>query len=216
MKKRKHVVAYFVGSDNVSQYLSNALTYYLALLAQGTTYVTFGAGVIAAAQTRAEAAQVAESKVPLGGLGAADARDLIVAPVITDVQNFVLLVQAASNNATTVAAATAAVTGCGLVTRKPVVTTKDSYTVTNDTTPGMVDVVFKAASKGVRACYQTAESLDNVTFTIVKTLPDSRHSFAHGHPKDTKVYYKGRVILSAKNGEEQAWITPPTLYIIVK
>src|ERR1017187_9889863 len=101
MKKKKHVNAIFYYSDNVSQLLTNALAFYIAISTPpGNGAVTIPAASITAAQNRVAAARTAEGNVNTRTIGAADARDIAVNLVITDIQNFVAIVQTASNNAT--------------------------------------------------------------------------------------------------------------------
>ena len=217
MKKRKHVNAIFVYNENVSQFLTDALAFIIALsTAPGNTVVTIAATAITAARNHITAAQTAETNVASRTIGTANTRDVAVNQVITDVQNFVAIVQTAANNAPDVATATSIVTECGLVTRKPSNKTKAGFNVKNDAaTAGLVDFIYKAAAQGLKACYETQESLDNINWVTVKTSPDSSYTFAHGKASGTKVYFRGRIILSEKKGGAQAWITPPTAFIFV-
>ena len=108
------------------------------------------------------------------------------------------------------------ITECGLHTRKITSKTKAGFTVGNDaTTAGLLDFVFKAATGGVGASYETQQSTDNIAWATVKTSPDSSSTYAHGAVSGTKLYHRGRVILSEKKGGAQAWITPPVPYIFV-
>lgn len=166
MKKRKHVNAIFVFNENVSQFLTDALAFLIALsTAPGNTVVTIAAAAITAARNHITAAQTAETNVASRTIGTAGTRDVAVNQGITDVQNFVAIVQTAANNAPDVATATSIVTECGLVTRKPSNKTKAGFAAKNDpTTGGLFDFIYKAAAKGLKACYETQESLDNITW----------------------------------------------------
>ena len=136
--------------------------------------------------------------------------------VITDIQNFVGIVQTAANNATNATIATTIVTECGLHTKKQPSKTKAGFAVKNDaTTAGEVDFIYKAAAKGLKACYETQESTDNINWVTVKTSPDARYTYAHGKPSGTKLYFRGRMILSELKGGAQAWITPSVVYLFV-
>ena len=216
MSKRKHVNAIFTFSKNVSQFLTDAQTFYTAIsTAPGSAYVTVTPAAITAAQAKITAARTAESAVGTGAMGLAAARDLAVGLVEADVRNFVMVVQAAANNALDVATATTIVTECGLNTRRISPKTKNDFEVVNDTvSAGVLDVVFKAADRGGRSCYETQMSTDNVNWTTVKISPDSRIAFSHGAASGTKLYFRGRVILSERNGGAQAWITPPSAYVL--
>jgi hypothetical protein len=215
MKKRKHVSAIFVYNENVSQFLTDALAFIIALsTAPGNTVVTIAATAITAARNHITTAQNAETNVASHTIGTADARDVAVNQVVTDVQNFVAIVQTAANNATDVATATTIVTECGLVTRKPASKSKPSFAAKNDSkVSGLFDFIYKAAGKGVHACFETQESIDNINWVTIKTSPDSRYSFAHGKPVGTKVWLRGRMILSEKKGGAQAWMTPSTPFL---
>src|ERR1700758_607761 len=119
MKKKKHVEAIFTFSDNVSQLLTDALAFYKAIsTAPGDTHVSIPAADITTAQGHVTTAQTAEGSTNTRLQGTTDNRDIAVNVVITDVMNFVALVQIAVNNALTPIAAAAIVTDCGLHTRK--------------------------------------------------------------------------------------------------
>lgn len=210
MKKRKKVSAIFVYNENVSQFLTDALAFIIALsTAPGNTVVTIAAAAITAARNHITTAQTAETNVASRTIGTAGTRDVAVNQVVTDVQNFVAIVQTAANNAPDVVTATTIVTECGLVTRKPTVKSKPSFAAKNDgTVSGQFDFTYKAAGKGVHACFETQESLDNITWVTIKTSPDSRYTFVHGKPVGTKVWLRGRMILSEKKGGAQAWMVP--------
>ncbi|MHB8261283.1 MAG: hypothetical protein ACYDCN_08845 [Bacteroidia bacterium] len=218
MKKRAHVNAIFYYSINVSQFLSDADAFFIVLgTAPANTFVIISTRDLAAARAAVVTARGAESNVSSRTRGVADARDLNIAPVVTYVQNFVLAVQTSANNAATVALATAGVTECLLHTKKPSTKHKDSFDFSNDaTTPSLFDIAFKAAPKNVHACYECWLSLDNITFDFVKSSPDSRYTYAHGKPVGTKVYLKGRMVLSEKKGGEQAFIIPPEAFVFTK
>ena len=215
MTKRKHVNAIFTYDPNVSQFLSDAGTFYnIISTAPGNTWVTIPPASITAAQANITAARTAENNVGTGARGLADARDLAVGLVITDVRNFVGIVQTAANNAVDVATATTIVTECGLHTRKQTSKTKAGFTVGFDTSSaGLLSISFKAAAKGLRACYEIQESLDGINWLTVKTSTDARYTYAHGKPTGTKLYYRGRVILSELNGGAQPWMMPPLAFI---
>lgn len=215
MSKRKHVNAIFTFSKNVSQFLTDAQTFYTAIsTAPGSGFVTVTAASITAAQGRITSARAAESAVGTGAMGLAAARDLAVGLVEADVRNFVLVVQTAANNALDVATATTIVTECGLSTRRVGTKTKNDFEVLNDaSSAGVLDVVFKAVGNGKNACYETQMSTDNVNWATVKISPDSRITFPHGSASGSKLYFRGRVILSEKKGGAQMWITPPSAYI---
>lgn len=215
MSKRKHVKAIFTFSKNVSQFLTDAQTFYTAIsTAPGSGYVTVTSASITTAQGRITAARTAESAVGTGAMGLAAARDLAVGLVEADVRNFVMIVQAATNNALDVATATTIVTECGLNTRKAASKTKNDFEVVNDAqSAGVLDVVFKAVGNGKNACYETQMSTDNINWATVKISPDSRITLPHGSVSGSKLYFRGRVILSERNGGPQSWITPPSAYI---
>jgi len=215
MKKRKKVNAIFVVNENVSQFLTDALAFLIALsTAPGNTVVTIAAAAITTARNHITAAQTAETNVASRTIGTADARDVAVNQVLTDVDNFVAIVQTAANNALDVPTATSIVTECGLVTRKPASKTKGGLSVINDTTvSGTFIIIFKAAANRAKACYEIQESTDNVTWITVKVSPDSHYLFAHGKPVGTKLYIRGRLSLSEKNGGAQVWIVPPTPFV---
>ena len=215
MSKRKHVNAVFATSENVSQYLTDALTFYTAIsTTPGGTFLTITPAAITAAQGRVAAARTAESAVGTGTMGLAAARDLAVGAVETDVKNFTALVQIAANNAVDVATAKTIITECGLVTKRNGAKTKDGFSVTiNSVTAGLLDLVYKAPVKNVKASYETQQSMDNVNWLTVNISPDSRNAYAHGMPSGTKLYFRGRVILSVKKGGAQVWLTPSASFI---
>lgn len=217
MKKKKHVNAIFYYSDNVSQLLTDALAFYTAISTPpGNGAVTIPSATITAAQGRVATARAAEGNVNTRTIGAAGARDIAVQAVITDIQNFVAIVQTAANNAPNETAATTIVTECGLHTKKQPSKTKPGFAVKNDaTTAGLVDFIYKAAAKGLKACYETQESTDNVNWVTVKTSPDARYTYTHGKPSGTKLYFRGRMILSELKGGAQAWQVPSTAFIFV-
>ena len=215
MSKRKHVTAVFATSENVSQFLTDALTFYTAIATPpGSTAVIIPPAAITAAQGRVATARTAESAVGTGTIGLAATRDIAVAAVETDVKNFTALVQIAANNAVDAATATAIVTECGLVTKKNGSKTKDSFAVTLDAiTAGLLNFTFKAAAQGLHACYETQQSIDNATWVTVKVSSTGNYTYAHGMPTGTKLYFRGRVILSDKKGGAQAWLTPSVGYL---
>ena len=215
MSKRKHVNAVFATSENVSQFLTDALTFYTAISTPpGSTAVTITPAAITAAQGRVATARTAESAVGTGTMGLAAARDIAVAAVETDVRNFTALVQIAANSAVDAATATTIITECGLVTKKIGSKTKDGFSVAlNSTTAGLLDLVFKAPVKNVKASYETQQSVDNLNWVTVNVSPDSRNTYAHGMASGTKLYFRGRVILSVKKGGAQAWLTPSISFI---
>ena len=217
MKKRKHVNAIFIFDDNVSIFLNDALAFYIALsIAPGNTHVTIPQAEITAAQGNVATAQTSESAVATRKKGTAADRDVDVNAVITDVQNFVALVQIATNNAPNELTAIEIVNDCGLHTRKPAVRTKTGFDVRNDTnTAGSLYIIFKASDKNIKACYETQESSDNINWVTVKTSPDSHYHYTHNKLAGTKLYYRGRVILSEKEGGAQKWMIPPATCIFV-
>jgi hypothetical protein len=218
MKKRKHVSAIFIYDDNVSIFLNDALAFYNAIsTAPGNSHVTISAADIAAAKGRVATAQASEVIVGTHAKGTADQRDIDVQAVITDVQNFVALVQIAANNAPNEATAIEIVHECGLFTRKPAIKTKNEFDVRNDVdTPGSIYIIFKAAPKNISACYETQESTDGINWVTAKTSPDSHYHYTHNKPAGTKLYYRGRVILSEKNGGAQKWLMPSETFIFVR
>ena len=217
MKKKKHVNAIFYYNDNVSQLLTDALAFYIAISTPpGNGVVTIPPAVITAAQNRVAAARIAEGNVNTRTIGAAGARDVAVQAVITDIQNFVGIVQTAANNAADATIATTIVTECGLHTKKQSSKTKPGFAVKNDaTSAGFVDFIFKGPGKGTRACYEIQESPDNITWVTVKVSLDTLSKYAHGKSGGTKLYFRGRMILSEKKGGAQAWQIPPTAFIFV-
>ena len=216
MTKRKHVNALFTFNKNVSQELTDALAFYLAIsTAPGNAWVTIAPALISAAQGRVASARAAETAVATGAIGLASARDLAVGLVEADVRNFVMTVQAAANNALDVATAKTIVTECGLTTKKISSKTKAAFDVVlNGTTAGLLDIIFKAANSANRSCYETHMSTDNVTWTSIKVTPDSKTSYMHGMAPVTKLYFRGRVILGEKKGGAQAWLIPHSVYIV--
>ena len=217
MTKKKYVTAIFKYDDNVSQLLTDASTFYNALgTAPASGHVTISSGVLTAAKGRIAAAQLAETAVGIGTMGLAAARDLAVGLVIADIQNFVILVQMAVNNVLDIPTAIAIAKECGLVTKRDRALGKESFAVNNDTTSvGVLDFNFKASPRGVNACYETQMSTDNVNWAHIKTSTDSTYKFVHGFEIGTKLYFRGRVILSEKKGGAQKWIAPSKAYIIV-
>jgi hypothetical protein len=218
MKKRAHVNAIFYYSTNVSQFLSDADALFIAVsTAPGNTFVTIPAATITAARAAVVTARGSESNVTSRTVGNTGIRDTNTDAVVTYVQNVVLAVQASANSATTVTLATTGVTECLLHTKKAGAINKDSFTFENDaTTSGLFDISFKAAAHGVHAGYETWISLDNITYVFAKSSPDSRYTFVHGHPIGTKVYLKGRMVLSEKKGGAQSFITPPEAFVFTK
>ena len=217
MTKRKHVNAIFTFDKNVSQFLTDATTFYTAITtAPGSTYITVLPATMTAAQTRITTARAAESAVGTGTMGLAAARDLAVSAVEADVRIFQSLVQNAATSALDVATAVTIVTECGLVTRRAPSRSKPDFAVNNNIiTAGLVDIMYKATAHGVKTCYETQISTDNLNWTTVKITPDSSIAYAHGLAMGTKLYFRGRVILSEKKGGTQSWITPPDAFIFV-
>ena len=210
MKKPEHVTAIFSFDQNPSIFLNDAQTFFTALInPPGNTHVTIAAAVMSAAQGRLATAETAQSAVAMRTKGLARLGDLEVSAVYADVQNFVAIVQTAVNNAPNKLTAIKIVNDCGLFTRKITIKTKPEFNVENDeTTAGEVDIIYKAASHGVHACYETQESTDGINFVTVKTSPDSRYKYTHGKASGTKLWFRGRVILSDKKGGARGWITP--------
>ena len=217
MKKQKQVQAHFWTSENVSQFLTDALTFYTAIFtAPGNTHVTVSSTEIAAMRSRVADAQAAEGAISTRLRGAANTRNIKVDLVVTDVNNKVALVQIAVNSATTVALKTAVVTDCALHTRTEPTHTKGLFEVGLDTlNPAKINIVFKAAAQGERASYESWESLDNITWVFAKSSPESRYQYTHGRTTHTKLYIKGRIVLSDKKGGEQVFLIPPTAFIFV-
>jgi hypothetical protein len=216
MIKKKHVAAIFYFEENVSQLLTDVTTFYTALgKAPGNTHVTIAANTLTTAQGNVTKALAAEAAVKTRTAGTADARNTILATVITDVRSFVLLVQAAANLAPDEVTATQVVTECGLTTRAQAVRVKKDFEVVNDDTQaGVLDITFKAAGQGLAATYEVQESADGTTFTTIKTTPGSRSTYTHGKAPGTRMFYRGRIVLSEKNGGEQVWITAPAIYVL--
>lgn len=215
MRKRKHVTAVFTTSENVSQFLTDASTFYTAIsTAPGSTYVTIPAATMTAAQAHITTARAAETAVGTGTMGLASARDMAVAVVETDVRNFTATVQIAANNAVDATAATTVITECGLVTKRAGSITKNSFAVKLDpATAGVLDFTFKAAARNVKASYEIQQSTDNMNWVTVKVSPDSQNTYAHGMISGTKLYFRGRIILSEKKGAAQEWLTPPSPFV---
>ena len=125
-----------------------------------------------------------------------------------------MIVQTAANNASDVATATTIITECGLTTRRLYSRVKPEFAVVNDAvTAGSVDISFKAAAAGVAASYETQTSTDNVSWTTVKISPVSNYTYSHGVASGTKLYFRGRVILTDKKGGAQAWLAPSSVYL---
>lgn len=216
MTKKKHVSAFFTFNSNVSQFLTDAQAFYTAIsTAPGSSYVTVTPASITAAQAHITTARTAETAVSTGSIGLASARNLAVAVVETDVRNFMLIVQGAANNAPDLATATTIITECGLTTRRVTSKVKLPFDVLNDdTTAGLLDIIYKAVPHSMSVCYETQISTDNLSWTTVKVTPDSRITYMHGVASGTKLYFRGRVILGEKKGGAQAWVTPPAPYLI--
>jgi hypothetical protein len=217
MKKRKHIIAIFIYDENVSQFLSDALTFYTTISTPpGNALVSIAAASVTTAQTHVATARSAEAIVATGLHGSAAARDLDVAIVQTDVRNFVAIVQTAVNNAPDDLTALAIIKECGLHTRKLNSKTKAGFDVQNDeTSAGTLDFIFKAAAKGLKVSYEVQESIDTISWLTVKVTPDSSSTYVHGKAAGAKLYYRGRIILSGKKGGAQAWMSPPATYIFV-
>lgn len=216
MKKRKHVAAIFVFNENVSQMLTDAGAFYKAISTPpGNTHVVIPTTQMATAQKNILLASAAEGATKTRTKGTADARDTVVANVVTDIRGFVLIVQAAANAAPDEVTATQIVTECGLITKAKAVHVKKDFEVKNDDTEaGMLDFAFKAAGKGIKASYEIQESTDGINFTSIKSSPTSRFKLAHGKAPGTRMIYRGRIVLSEKKGKEQAWITAPAIYVL--
>jgi hypothetical protein len=217
MKKPKHTNAIFNFDTNVSKMLNDASAFYIAIsTAPGNTYVSILPATIAAAKSRVTTALAAETTAATHATGTVQARDLAVKAVITDIQNFEAIVQTAVNNAPDELTAIAIVHECGLHTRKIAITTKGDFDVENDkTTNGVVDVIFKAADRGVHACYELQVSDDGINYVTVKVSPDSRYKYTHGKPAGTKLWFRGRISLSDTKGGAQLWLTPAVDFIFV-
>jgi len=226
-KKPTRVEASFIFSDNVPQLLSDAVTFYTAIApagaisagspaGAGAAYVTFTAAAITTALNHVAACRTAQSLTATRAIGAAPARDMALAAVLTDIYNFVATIQIAVNSAANTTAAKAIVSACELHTRKDKTTTKAPFEVRLDPkSAGMLDFIFKAAPSGYKATYEVQQSIDNINWVSVKIFPTSRDTFMHGMPPGTKLYFRGRITLSAKKGGAQAWLTPATAYIYV-
>ena len=214
MKKKKHVQAIFDVNENVPDFLTDAQAFFKVLLTPAAAaYVTIPATNLTTAQTHGTNALTAETAVRTGTHGTADARDIAVGLTLNDVRNFVAIVQTAANNAVDEETAIAIVTTCGLRTHKKATKSKADFNVENDlTSAGSLILSFKAAPKGTNAAYEIQESSDNINFITVKVTPDSRSKFQHGKTPGTKIYYRGRIILSDKKGGTQDWMSlAPTI-----
>jgi len=218
MKKRKQVKAIFWFAINVSQFLSDALAFYKALLnPPGSSHVSFASGVISAAQTRATNAQNAESNVTSHTVGLTKTRDVALGLVTTDVDNFVMVVQTAVNNAADVATANQIVADCLLHTKKYTPPSKDAFKIENDELlPGQIDVSFKAAANRARASYELQESTDGINYATVKCSPDAHFKYPHLKSLGTKLWHRGRINLSEKKGGAQPWLYPGTAVLFTK
>jgi hypothetical protein len=218
MKKPQHTTAFFIFDDNPSQMLNDALAFLTAISTPpGNTWVTIAAAAIAATKTKITTAQAAETNTKTRTIGAAKARDLAVSPVVTDVLNYVAIVQTAVNNAPNEATALTIITECGLHYKEPVIINKNDFKSENDAaTSGVVDIVFKAAPRGVHACYELQESIDGINFTPAKVSPDSRYKYAHGKAIGTKLWFRGRISLSEKRGGAQTWLYPVDVFLYTK
>jgi hypothetical protein len=218
MKKPQHTTAFFIFSDNAPQMLSDALAFITAISTPpGNIWVTIAAATISASKTRITTAQTAEFNTKTRAIGTAKARDLAVNPVVTDVLNYVAIVQTAVNNAPNLATALTIISECGLHYKLPVIINKNDFKTENDAaTSGVVDIVFKAAPRGVHACYELQESIDGINFTPAKVSPDSRYKFTHGKAIGTKLWFRGRISLSEKRGGAQTWLYPVDVFIYTK
>jgi hypothetical protein len=226
-KKPEHVEAIFDYSENVPQLLSDAITFYTAiapagaisagsLAGAGATYAAIPVASITTALAHVASCRTAESAAATRAIGTAPARDLALAPVLVDIHNFVATIQIVVNNAPNAETAKAIVAACGLHTRKETPRTKAGFDVKNDpTSVGMLDFAFKAALRGVRACYEIQQSTDNINWITIKITPESRTTYMHGMPSGTKLYFRGHIILGDKNGGVQAWLTPATAFLYV-
>jgi hypothetical protein len=136
---------------------------------------------------------------------------------MTDVNNFVLIVQTAVNNAPNEAAAKQIVSDCGLHTKKFTPVTKGDFKIENDTkVAGELDVIFKAAPKKARAAYELQESTDGVNYVTVKCSPDAHFKYPHQKTLGTKLWFRGRVNLGDKKGGAQPWLYPPESILLAK
>jgi hypothetical protein len=217
MKKRKHVNAIFTYDDNVSKLLTDALAFYNAISKPpGSTHVTIAMASITDAINHVDTARASEVKTATRAIGSADERDIDVQAVITDIENFVAMVQIAVNNAPDELTAIGIVADCGLHRRKPASRKKNDFNVRNKAnTQGILNFIFKAAAKNFKSCYEVQESTDNINWVTIKAMPESNGTYAHGKPEGTKLYFRGRVILTEKNGGAQAWMSPPVAFIFV-
>ena len=227
-KKPARVEAIFIFSDNVPQLLSDAVTFFTAVApagaisagspaGAGAAYVTFTAAAITTVLNHVAACRLAESTAATRAIGAAPARDLALAAVITDIYNFVATVQIAVNSAANPTTAKAIVSACELHTRKDKSTTKAPFEVRlKPKSTGMLDFIFKAAEpRGINVYYEVQQSTDNINWVTVQTSFVSRSTYTHGMPAGTKLYFRGRMVLSDKKGGAQAWLTPATAYVYV-
>lgn len=215
MKRKKHLIAIFIFVENVSQLLTNALTFMKALItAPGNTFVSIPSTTITTMQNHITAAQTAETAVATGLHGTAEARDVAVGLVLTDVRNLVAIVQTAANNAADEVAAKNIITNCGLTVKKDAIKTKSDFTAENDTTSaGTLIFTFKAAGKGISAAYEIQESTDGSNYVTIKVTPDSRIRYKHGKVAGAKMNYRGRVCFSEKKGGAQKWITLSPIFV---
>ena len=136
---------------------------------------------------------------------------------MVDVRNFEAIVQTAINNAPDELTAITIAQECLLHVKKQAVISKNDFNVENDTaTSGVVDIVFKAAARGARACYELQESTDGINFVTVKVSPDSHYKYAHGRAEGTKIWFRGRLSLSEKMGGAQTWLYQVDEHIFTK
>jgi hypothetical protein len=218
MKKPQHTSATFIFDPNVSKMLSDAAAFYIAISTPpGNTHVSIPAATITAAQGRITTAQNAEIAAATKAVGTAGARDIAVEAVITDVRNFEAIVQTAINNAPDKITATTIAQECLLHPKKPIIINKNDFKAENDTTTsGVVDIIFKAAAKGLHACYELQESIDGINYTPAKVSPDSHYKYTHGKAVGTKLWFRGRISLSEKRGGAQTWLYPADIFIYTK
>jgi hypothetical protein len=218
MKKPQHLSATFIFDDNVSKMLKDALAFYIAIsTAPGNTHVTIAQALITAAQGRVATAQNAEIAAATKAVGTAGARDIAVAAVMVDVRTFEAVVQTAITNAPDRLTAITIAQECLLHPKSPIIINKNDFKAENDTTTsGVVDIMFKAAAKGLHACYELQESIDGINFTPAIVLPDSHYKFTHGKPAGTKLWFRGRISLSVKRGGPQTWLYPVDMFLFTK
>jgi len=218
MKKPQHTSASFIFDNNVSKMLSDISAFYIAISTPpGNSHVTIATALISAAQGRVTTAQNAETAAATKAVGTAGVRDIAVEAVMVDVRNFEAIVQTAINNAPNQTTATTIAQECLLHPKKLPVINKNDFKVANDAdTSGVVTIVFKAAAKGLHACYEIQESLDGINYTPAKVSPDSHYKFAHGKAAGVKLWFRGRISLSEKRGGAQTWLTPVDVYIYAK